>query len=143
MRIFLIGATGGIGHRLLPMLTAKGHKVVGLHRKPEQAEAVEKAGGLPVLGDIIDTTADDLASVARGCDRIVFSAGAAGSGLDRTTAIDGNGPIKTIAAARHCQSSASISCRRFRKRAASADAKTGSNITWPRRNTPSGLRNWP
>lgn len=99
MRIFLIGATGGVGHRLLPMLHAKGHEVVGLHRKPEQSAEIAKAGGIPVLGDIIDMTVDNLVAAGTGCDVIVFSAGAAGSGLDRTTAIDGDGPIKTMEAA--------------------------------------------
>src|SRR5690606_4369344 len=100
MRIFLIGATGGVGHRLLPLLHVRGHEVVGLHRKPEQSAAIAKAGGIPMLGDIIDMTVDDLVAAGKGCDVIVFSAGAAGSGLDRTTAIDGDGPIKTIEAAK-------------------------------------------
>lgn len=100
MKILLIGATGGVGHRLLPMLVANGHSVVGLHRKPEQAQAIAEAGGSPLLGDIIDMSVDDLVSAAEGCEAIIFSAGAAGSGLDRTTAIDGDGPIKVIEAAR-------------------------------------------
>ncbi|AJE48736.1 NAD(P)H-binding protein [Celeribacter indicus] len=100
MKIFLIGATGGVGHRLLPMLVEAGHEVVGLHRKPEQAEAIAQAGGTPVPGDIIDMTVADLIEAARGCEVIVFSAGAAGSGLDRTTAIDGDGPGKAAEAAR-------------------------------------------
>src|SRR5690606_1584092 len=91
-----IGATGGVGHRLLPLLHAKGHEVVGLHRKPEQSAQIAKAGGIPVQGDIIDMVVDDLVAAGTGCDVIVFSAGAAGSGLDRTTAIDGDGPIKMI-----------------------------------------------
>ncbi|WP_336741468.1 NAD(P)H-binding protein [Aureimonas altamirensis] len=99
MRILLIGATGGVGRRLLPMLVSNGHEVVGLHRKSEQAGEIEAAGGTPYLGDIIDMSVEDLAQVAQGVDVIVFSAGAAGSGLDRTTAIDGDGPIKAIGAA--------------------------------------------
>lgn len=100
MKVLLIGATGGIGSRLLSMLTESGHEVVGLHRKPDQASAIENAGGSAVLGDIIDITVDEVAQAARGCDAIVFSAGAAGSGADRTTAIDGDGPIKAVKAAR-------------------------------------------
>ncbi|MDK3018796.1 NAD(P)H-binding protein [Pseudodonghicola flavimaris] len=100
MKILIIGATGGIGHRLLPMLVANGHEVVGLHRKPEQADAIRTAGAVPCPGDIIDMSVAEIAAAAQSCDAIVFSAGAAGSGLDRTTAIDGDGPIKTVAAAR-------------------------------------------
>lgn len=100
MKVFVIGATGGIGHRLLPMLIGNGHEVVGLHRKPEQAEAIRAAGAEPVAGDVIEMSEDDFVRDAQGCDAIVFSAGAAGSGLDRTTAIDGDGPVKAVAAAR-------------------------------------------
>ncbi len=99
-KIFIIGATGGVGSRLGPLLAEAGHNVTGLHRKPEQAEKLENAGITPWLGDIITMTADDLTGITHDCDVIVFSAGAAGSGLDRTTAIDGEGVTKTIHAAR-------------------------------------------
>ena len=99
-KIFIIGATGGVGSRLGPMLVDAGHDVTGLHRKPEQADWLENAGITPRLGDIMTMAAEDLAELTRDCDVVVFSAGAAGSGLERTTAIDGEGVIKTIHAAR-------------------------------------------
>jgi len=99
-KIFIIGATGGVGSRLGPLLVEAGHDVTGLHQKPEQAENLENAGITPRFGDIITMTADDLTNFTSDCDVIVFSAGAAGSGLERTTAIDGEGVIKTIHAAR-------------------------------------------
>ena len=99
-KIFIIGATGGVGSRLGPMLVDGGHDVAGLHRKPEQAGKLENAGITPRLGDIMTMTAEDLSEFTRDCDVVVFSAGAAGSGLERTTAIDGEGVIKTIHAAR-------------------------------------------
>jgi len=99
-KIFIIGATGGVGSRLGPMLVDAGHDVAGLHRKPEQAGKLENAGITPRLGDIMTMAAEDLAELTRDCDVVVFSAGAAGSGLERTTAIDGEGVIKTIHAAR-------------------------------------------
>ena len=98
--IFLIGATGGIGHRLVPKLIERGHFVTGLHRKPEQAEDLRAAGVTPAPGDIIDLNVGDLEMMLQGSDAAVFSAGAAGSGWDRTTAIDGEGPPKLIEAAR-------------------------------------------
>lgn len=98
--IFLIGATGGVGHRLVPMLVQAGHEVVGLHRKPEQAQALREAGAKPVLGDLMTMTVDDVVAAAQGCDIIVFSAGAAGSGAERTTRIDGDFPSIAIAAAK-------------------------------------------
>lgn len=100
MKILVIGATGGIGHRLLPLLIEKGHQVVALHRKPEQAEDLAKAGALPHAGDIMTMEPADFARACEGCEAIVFSAGAAGSGLDRTTRIDGDAPALASAAAR-------------------------------------------
>ncbi|AKH68077.1 NADH(P)-binding [Spongiibacter sp. IMCC21906] len=98
--VFIIGATGGVGSRLTAMLIKAGHNVTALHRKPEQAKQLSEAGTTPCLGDIMTMTSDDLASEAKHCDVIVFTAGAAGSGLDRTTAIDGEGVVKAIAAAK-------------------------------------------
>lgn len=82
------------------MLVRAGHEVSGIHRKPEQAEELRKDGIKPVLGDLLEMTADDFSQAAKGHDVIVFSAGAAGSGLDRTSAIDGDGVLKTIEAAK-------------------------------------------
>ena len=98
--VFIIGATGGVGRRLGSLLAQSGHKVIGLHRKPEQAAGLSEGGVTPVQGDIIEMSPKQLAEAARGADVIVFTAGAAGSGVDRTTAIDGDGPIKTIEAAK-------------------------------------------
>ena len=97
--VFIVGATGGVGTRLIPMLTEAGHDITGLHRKPEQADDLRGKGVTPVLGDIIEMSPDDLAAAMTGADTIIFSAGAAGSGKERATAIDGDGPIKLIEAA--------------------------------------------
>lgn len=97
-RIFIIGVTGGIGHRLAPLLLANEHQVTGLHRKPEQADNLRNAGITLVLGDLMELTAETLAPLIRGHDIVVFSSGAAGGGLDRTTRIDGDGPGHVVAA---------------------------------------------
>lgn len=57
MRIFLAGATGVIGSRLLPLLVAAGHDVTGTTRSPERAGVIEKVGGSPVVVDVYDTEA--------------------------------------------------------------------------------------
>ena len=82
------------------MLVEAGHKVTALHRKPEQTGPLADAGMTPCLGDLMNMTADDLINFTKENDVIVFSAGAAGSGLERTSAIDGEGLIKTIHAAK-------------------------------------------
>ena len=98
--VFIIGTTGEGGRRLGPLLVDAGHSVRGLHRKPTQAEGLSACGVTPVAGDIIEMSAQDLAEAADDADVVVFTAGAAGSGLDRTTAIDGDGPGKAKEAAR-------------------------------------------
>lgn len=54
MRIFLAGATGVIGRRLVPLLVAAGHDVAGTTRSPERAEAITRAGGRPMVVDVYD-----------------------------------------------------------------------------------------
>lgn len=91
-RIFFIGATGGVGHRLLPLLIEQGHQVTALHRKPEQADTLAKQGATPVLGDMMTLGKSDYTRLLKGHDTILFSAGAAGSGKERTGKIDGETP---------------------------------------------------
>jgi uncharacterized protein YbjT (DUF2867 family) len=99
VKVFQIGAAGGIGRRLTPMLVAHGDEVTGMYRKPEQAEEVRTTGASPLLGDLIADSVDDLAAKIAGHDAVVFSAGAHGTGADNTTAIDGKGLQKAAAAA--------------------------------------------
>lgn len=54
MRVFLTGATGVIGSRLLPLLVAAGHDVTGTPRSAERVDMVQKAGGTPVVVDVYD-----------------------------------------------------------------------------------------
>ena len=99
MKVFQIGAAGGVGSRLTQLLTARGDSVTGMHRGPAQGETVRAAGGTPVIGDLIADPVDDLARKMRGHDAVVFSAGAHGTGMDKTTLIDGEGLRKSAAAA--------------------------------------------
>lgn len=55
MRVFLAGATGVIGVRLVPLLVDAGHVVAGMTRsQPQLAEAL---GAEPVVCDVYDATA--------------------------------------------------------------------------------------
>lgn len=54
MRIFLAGATGVIGVRLVPLLNQAGHVVAGLTRTPTKASLLEDLGAEPVVGDAFD-----------------------------------------------------------------------------------------
>jgi nucleoside-diphosphate-sugar epimerase len=57
MRIFLAGASGVLGNRLLPALIADGHQVVGLTRRAEGADAIRAHGAEAVTGDVFDRAA--------------------------------------------------------------------------------------
>lgn len=54
MRIFLAGATGALGQRLVPLLIDAGHDVVGTTRTPAKASELERAGAVPVVVDGLD-----------------------------------------------------------------------------------------
>ncbi|MFD4478319.1 NAD(P)H-binding protein [Streptomyces sp. NPDC058471] len=99
MKVFQIGAAGGVGRRLTQLLTARGDAATGMHRGGDQGRTVREAGGIPVIGDLIADTVDDLAQKMQGHDAVVFSAGAHGTGMDKTTLIDGKGVQKAADAA--------------------------------------------
>jgi 2-alkyl-3-oxoalkanoate reductase len=57
MKIFVAGATGAIGKRLLPLLVERGHDVVGLTRSERRAERVRRLGASPAIADALDADA--------------------------------------------------------------------------------------
>ncbi|HEV8235836.1 MAG TPA: NAD-dependent epimerase/dehydratase family protein, partial [Gemmatimonadaceae bacterium] len=57
MKVFLAGATGAIGKRLVPALRDRGYQVVALTRSAESAARLRSAGTYPVVADIFDRTA--------------------------------------------------------------------------------------
>lgn len=57
MRIFLAGATGVIGRRLLPRMIEAGHTVAAMTRTPGKIAELRAAGALPLLCDVYDTAA--------------------------------------------------------------------------------------
>ncbi len=57
MKVFVAGATGVIGRRLLPLLIAAGHEVTGMTRTPAKVEQLLAAGTKPVVADALDRQA--------------------------------------------------------------------------------------
>jgi nucleoside-diphosphate-sugar epimerase len=57
MRVFLAGATGVIGRRLIPQLLAEGHHVSAMTRFPAKSQALRELGAEPVLADALDADA--------------------------------------------------------------------------------------
>ncbi|MDX3226911.1 NAD(P)-dependent oxidoreductase [Streptomyces sp. ME19-01-6] len=54
MRIFVAGATGAVGRRLVPILVAAGHEVTGGTRTPEGAERLRALGASAARADVFD-----------------------------------------------------------------------------------------
>jgi len=54
MRVFLAGATGVIGIRVLPLLVDAGHAVAGMTRSPGKVAALRERGAEPVVCDVFD-----------------------------------------------------------------------------------------
>jgi len=99
MRVFQVGVAGGVGRRLAKILVERGDSVTGMYREPSQKAAVEALGATPVHGDLINDSIDELAARMAGHDAVVFSAGAHGTGAEKTTLIDGEGLAKSADAA--------------------------------------------
>ncbi|MFI1212739.1 NAD(P)H-binding protein [Streptomyces sp. NPDC020802] len=99
MKVFQIGAAGGVGRRLSVLLSERGDEVTGMHRSPDQADTIRATGATPVTGDLIADSVEELAGKFAGHDAVVFSAGAHGTGMDKTTLIDGKGLEKAADAA--------------------------------------------
>jgi uncharacterized protein YbjT (DUF2867 family) len=56
VRIFIAGASGVIGIRLVPLLVGDGHEVVGMTRSPEKTDRLRALGAEPVVCDVFDAS---------------------------------------------------------------------------------------
>jgi len=91
MRVFVVGASGAIGTRLVPQLIERGHKAIGTARSPDKAELLRALGADAVVLDALDARAVREAVQRADPDAIVHQATALanarfGRNLDRTFA---------------------------------------------------------
>ncbi len=91
MRVFVAGASGAIGTRLVPQLTDQGHHVIGTFRSPANAERVRALGAQPIALDLLDARAVRTAVLEAAPDAIIHEATALANvrfsrNLDRTFA---------------------------------------------------------
>ena len=91
MRVFVTGASGAIGSRLVPQLVEAGHEVIGTHNSPASAQLLRTLGAKPVMLDLLDAGAVRTAVLEAKPDAIVHEATALANvkfsrNLDKTLA---------------------------------------------------------
>jgi 2-alkyl-3-oxoalkanoate reductase len=74
MRVFVVGASGAIGTRLVPQLIDRGHEVIGTCRSPDKAKRLRTLGAEPVVVDALDARAVHQAIATAAPDAIVHQA---------------------------------------------------------------------
>jgi 2-alkyl-3-oxoalkanoate reductase len=74
MRVFIAGASGAIGRRLVPQLIREGHNVIGTSRSAARAEQLRELGAEPIALDLLDRQAVVKAVVESKPDAIVHQA---------------------------------------------------------------------
>jgi uncharacterized protein YbjT (DUF2867 family) len=100
MDIVIAGGHGKVARRLTALLVARGDRVRGLIRNADHAADLQADGSEPVVLDLEQASAEDVASAIAGADAVVFAAGAGpGSGAQRKLTLDRDGATKLLAAA--------------------------------------------
>ncbi len=74
MRVFVAGASGAIGTRLVPLLIDRGHEVIGSFNSAGKAERVRALGAEPIALDLLDARAVRKAVLETGAEAIVHQA---------------------------------------------------------------------
>ena len=81
-RIFLAGASGAIGRRLIPQLLAAGHQVTATTRQAAKAEDLQALGADPVVVDVFDQNGLRAAVVAARPEIVIHQLTDLPAGLD-------------------------------------------------------------
>jgi nucleoside-diphosphate-sugar epimerase len=74
MRVFVAGASGAIGMRLVPQLIDRGHEVIGTSTSPAKAERVRAQGAEAIVLDLLEPAAVRRAVLEARPDAIVHQA---------------------------------------------------------------------
>jgi len=116
MRVFVAGATGVLGRRLVERLADNGHDVTGLTRDADGDRAVESRGGDPIRGDVTDESVADLVGDA---DCVVHAATAVPTGKASASDWERDADVRREGA-RHLASAAAERDARY----------VGQSVTW-------------
>jgi uncharacterized protein YbjT (DUF2867 family) len=98
-RVTIIGGHGKVALHLAKILSSQGHQVSSIFRNQDHSADVEQAGATPVVADVSELSVEQMADVFRGQDAVVWSAGAGGSSVEATYAVDRDAAIRSIDAA--------------------------------------------
>ena len=71
MRVFVAGANGSVGRRLVPMLVARGHQVTGTTRSETSTGVIGAMGAQPIVVDGLDAAGMGQAVARAGPDAII------------------------------------------------------------------------
>jgi 2-alkyl-3-oxoalkanoate reductase len=74
MRVLVVGATGAVGTRLVPLLAVHGHHVIGTSRSPQRAARLRSMGAEALTLDVLDPRAVTEAVLATQPEAIVHQA---------------------------------------------------------------------
>lgn len=100
MKVFVVGANGKVARHFADFVKEDSAiDETAMIRKAEQAGFFEERGIDTVLLDLVKNSIDELAEAMKGSDAVIFSAGAGGSGIDKTILIDLDGAVKAMTAA--------------------------------------------
>lgn len=92
MDVVIVGGHGQIALRLSTLLAGQGHTVRSIVRNPDHTDEVAATGASPVVADLEEVSAADLAGHLTGADAVVFAAGAGpNSGVERKETVDRDG----------------------------------------------------
>lgn len=102
LKVAVVGANGKIGRLLINRLknnNADFATPIAIVRTTEQETYFQKEIGVEAsLTSIEDSTVTQLAKAFKGCDAVVFTAGAGGKGIERIFTVDLDGCRKTLEA---------------------------------------------
>ncbi len=114
MKVFLAGASGVIGQRLVPQLLEGGHEVVGMTRSEDSAARLRAAGVEPVVCDAYDREAVVAAVVAARPEGVIHQLTSLPARIDpRKTDFGPNNRIRTEGTANLVAAAQASGARRF------------------------------